>query len=347
MKPAAISLLFCLLVLIPETVSSRPPGGYAVRDVTVIPMNQEQVLPHQTVIIRDGVITAIGDAKKTAVPKGYQVVDGRNKFLMPGLFDMHSHFFYEQGENRNTCAAELKVMLANGLTTARILNGDPVYLQVKDSVKQGTLEGPELFVASPQFVGKWPWPGRVFGAICTTPEDAVAAVRKFKREGYDEIKITFMVERNVYDAIIQTAKEEGIKVTGHVGPRVKLPAALAAHQQIEHMDEFIDMLLPDTSYNHGQSVSDMNLWRKKAWETVEHLDASKIPALVAMVKKADIYVTPTNYFFSLLSVIPLPKSSSNRGPITPTSLRLSKKSGGRSASITGSQRPPRRVGSGM
>lgn len=137
MKPAAFNLFFCFLVLIPETVLSLPPGLYAVRDVTVIPMNQEQALPHQTVIIRDGVITAMGDAKKTTVPKGYQVVDGRNKFLMPGLFDMHSHFFYEQGENRNTCAAELKVMLANGLTTARILNGDPVYLQVRDSVKQG------------------------------------------------------------------------------------------------------------------------------------------------------------------------------------------------------------------
>jgi len=59
-----------------------------------------------------------------------------------------------------------------------------------------------------------------------------------------------------------------IKVTGHVGPQVKLPAALAARQQIEHMDEFIDMLLPDTSYNYGQSVSDMNLWRKNAWATV-------------------------------------------------------------------------------
>lgn len=294
MKHRAIILTLPVLMLTSLTVLSQQ---YAVRDVTVIPMNKEQVLPHQTVIISNGVITAIGDVKKTAVPKGYQVVDGRNKFLMPGLFDMHTHFFYEQGENRNTCAAELKVMLANGLTTARILNGDPVYLQVKDSVKRGTLEGPELFIASPQFVGKWPWPGRVFGAICTTPGEAAAAVRRFKREGYDEIKITFMVERPVYDAIIQTAREEGIKVTGHVGPKVKLPAALAAQQQVEHMDEFIDMLLPDTSYNHGQSVSDMNLWRKKAWETVEHLDASKIPALVAMVKNAEICVTPTNYFF--------------------------------------------------
>ncbi len=63
------------------------------------------------------------------------------------------------------------------------------------------------------------------------------------------------------------------------------------------MDEFIDMLLPDTSYNQGQSVSDMNIWRKKAWATVPYLDETKIPALVKMVKDAGVYVTPTNFFF--------------------------------------------------
>src|ERR1041384_4960204 len=63
------------------------------------------------------------------------------------------------------------------------------------------------------------------------------------------------------------------------------------------MDEFIDMLLPDTTYNHGQSVSDMNIWRKPAWATVPYLDETKIPDLASKVKKAGIYVTPTNFFF--------------------------------------------------
>lgn len=188
-------------------------------------------------------------------------------------------------------------MLANGLTTVRIECGDPVYLVARKNVAEEKWIGPRLFVSSPQFVGNWPWPGKMFAMLCKTPEDAVKAVKACKQNGYDEIKITFMVKRDVYDAIIRTAKEEHIKVTGHVGPLVKLPAALAAKQQIEHMDEFIDMLLPDSSYNHGQSVSDMNLWRRKAWNTVPALDEAKIPSLVAAVKKAGIYVTPTNFFF--------------------------------------------------
>lgn len=106
-----------------------------------------------------------------------------------------------------------------------------------------------------------------------------------------------MVKRKAYDAIVAAAKANNMKVTGHVGPGVKLPRALEVKQQIEHMDEFVDMLLPDTSYNHGQSVSDMNIWRKPAWETVPFLDESKIPALVKQVKEAGISVTPTNFFF--------------------------------------------------
>lgn len=291
------SLALLALLLLNTFPAFAQKTYYAIRNVTLIPMNREVALPDQTVVVEDCMISKIGAAETVKIPKGAAVIDGAGKYLMPGLFDMHVHFFYEQGDNENTCREELKMMLANGLTTVRIECGDPVYLDARKKVKEGEWAGPQLFVASPQFVGAWPWPGKVFAAICKTPEEAEAAVRKYKAEGYDEIKITFMVKRDVYDAIIRTAKEEGIKVTGHVGPLVKLPAALAARQQIEHMDEFIDMLLPDTSYNHGQSVSDMNIWRKNAWATVPYLDEAKMPELVGMVKEAGIYVTPTNFFF--------------------------------------------------
>ncbi len=71
------------------------------------------------------------------------------------------------------------------------------------------------------------------------------------------------------------------------------------------MDMFIETLLPDTSYNHGQSVSDFNIYSKAAWETVPHLMESKIPALAKSVKDAGIYVTPTNYFFISNAGLPL------------------------------------------
>lgn len=273
-------------------------NGYAITNVTVIPMNKEISLPDQTVLVENGIIKKIGNTATVKVDRGFTIIEGKGKYLLPGLFDMHTHFFYEQGEHKNTCEAELKMMLANGLTSARILAGHPAYLEARSKVREGKWIGPDLTVASPQLVGSWPWPPEFKNyEIVDTKENAANAVKKFKQQGYDEIKITFMVKREVYDEIISTAKQEKIKVTGHVGPLVKLPRALETGQQIEHMDEFIDMLLPDTSYNHGQSVSDMNIWRKQAWATVPFLDEDKIPALVKSVKDAGIYVSPTNFFF--------------------------------------------------
>ncbi|MGZ3932688.1 MAG: amidohydrolase family protein [Bacteroidia bacterium] len=295
MKTCFASLLFLMSV----STALFSQSSYAIQHVDVIPMDKEMLLKNQTVLISLGKIEAIGSSPSLKIPEGYTLIDGSGKYLMPGLTDMHAHFFEEQyKDHKSTAEAELKLMLANGMTSARIMAGHPDYLQAKEKVKTGKWIGPELTVASPQLVGAWPWPADFKNfEIVPTPEKAADAVRKFKAEGYDAIKITFMVKADCYKAIISTAKESGIPVTGHVGPGVKLPAALAAKQQIEHMDEFIDMLLPDTSYNHGQSVSDMNIWRKPAWATVPHLDTTKIPALVQMVKDAGISVTPTNYFF--------------------------------------------------
>jgi imidazolonepropionase-like amidohydrolase len=295
-----------ILLLFFVSFNSFGQDSYAIKNVSVITMANEEVLADQTVTVEKGIIKGISPAKQTKIGKDVKVIDGKGKFLIPGLFDMHTHFFYEQGDHINTNETELKLMLANGITTARIMAGHPSYLEAKANVKKGQWIGPELSVASPQLAGKWPFPTEFKNyELVTSEESAREAVTRFKAEGYDAIKITFMIAKPVYQAIIAAAARENIKVIGHVGPLVMLPAALEAKQQIEHMDMFIETLLPDSSYNHGQSVSDYNIYSKAAWETVPHLMEPKIPALAKSVKDAGIYVTPTNYFFISNAGLPL------------------------------------------
>jgi imidazolonepropionase-like amidohydrolase len=290
------SIVFLLCSLLSFTVNGQ--DSFAIQNVSVLTMANEAILANHTVVVESGIIIKVAPTKTTKLNKKIKVVDGSGKFLMPGLFDMHTHFYLEQGEHINTNDTELKLMLANGITTARIMAGHPAFLEAKANVKGGTWIGPELSVASPQFVGRWPFePEFKNYEIVASEAKAKDAVKKFKAEGYDAIKITFMMAKPIYKAVVAAAAEQNIKVVGHVGPIVMLPAALEAKQQIEHMDMFIETLLPDTSYNHGQSVSDYNIYSKAAWETVPHLMESKIPALAKSVKEAGIYVTPTNYFF--------------------------------------------------
>ena len=60
-------------------------------DVNVVPMDRERVLQHQTVVVSGDRIVAMGPASSTAVPEGAARIDGRGKYLMPGLAEMHAH----------------------------------------------------------------------------------------------------------------------------------------------------------------------------------------------------------------------------------------------------------------
>ncbi|HEX6224209.1 MAG TPA: amidohydrolase family protein [Chryseolinea sp.] len=300
----SLYLAFLVVVFNPTKLYSQ--ASYVIQNVAVITMMKEEVLRNQTVVVEKGLIKSISPTAQAKPGKDMQVIDGTGKFLMPGLFDMHAHFFFEQGEHINTNETELKLMLANGVTTARIMAGHPSYLEARANVKNGQWRGPELNVASPQLVGRWPFAAEFKNyEVVASEAKANEAVTTFKQQGYDAIKITFMMAKPIYHAVVAAAAREKIKVVGHVGPMVMLPAALEAKQQIEHMDMFIETLLPDTSYNHGQSVSDYNIYSKAAWETVPHLMESKIPALAESVKKAGIFVTPTNYFFISNAGLPL------------------------------------------
>ena len=105
--------------------------------VNVIPMDRERVLTNQTVIVRDGVIIAIGDAKKVKVPKDAIRVDGTGKYLIPGLVDMHTHLLSD-GEFPDSIAEdELRVMVANGVTTIRFMIGTPELLELTGAFGEG------------------------------------------------------------------------------------------------------------------------------------------------------------------------------------------------------------------
>jgi imidazolonepropionase-like amidohydrolase len=287
---------FVLLLLISDLKAQQ---NIMVTNVNVISMKDSAIAYKRSVLILDGKISSIKEVIRPEQKDKVVVIDGGGAYMMPGLFDMHMHFYHDMGLDKKYLDEEVKLPLVNGVTSVRIMNGMPEYLDLKKNISIGKIRGPEMFVASPQFVGKWPFHEPLEGRMVTNAKEAEEAVRECKARGYDAIKLTEFVGVEAYDAIIKKASELNIKVTGHVGPYVKLDKALAAHQQIEHFDEFIETLLPDTSINHGRSVSDYGIWdRKNAWPTVEYVDESKIDDLAQKVKRANIFVTATNYFFT-------------------------------------------------
>jgi imidazolonepropionase-like amidohydrolase len=274
-------------------IPARAQTQTAFVDVNVIPMDKERVLQHQTVIVRNGVITEIGDVKRIKIPAGAQRIDGAGKFLIPGLTDMHVHLFTDDEFPDELAEDELRIMIAYGVTTIRLMTGTPEQLLLRRKSAAEEIVAPTIYAASPQFTGR----KSTNAHVVTTEAEARAAVSKSKQEGYDFIKVTTYVKPEVYEAIVDEAAKQNIRVVGHADSRtVGLTRALKAKQQIEHLDSYLEALLPESSPIKG-SVSDIYLYNPKNWESIDYLDESKIPEIARQTVNSNPFVVPTLHLF--------------------------------------------------
>jgi len=174
---------------------------------------------------------------------------------MPGLVDMHTHMLSDDDFPDAFAEDELKIMVANGVTTIRFMIGTPEQLVLRARSAKNEIIAPTIFSASPHLTGREQ--GNDF--VVNTPDEARDAVRKSKAAGYDFIKVTTFIKPEVYESAVDEAGKIGIRVVGHADSRfVGVERAWKAKQQIEHLDGYMELLVRDASPVKG-SVSDLFL----------------------------------------------------------------------------------------
>lgn len=289
MKRLLLTLIFALAASA-ATVSAQT---VAFTNVNVIPMDRERVLANQTVVVKDGVIAEIGDVRNVKLPKGAVRIDGTKKYLIPGLVDMHTHLLSDSDEFPDSIGPyELRVMVANGVTTVRFMIGTPELLALRSRSANGDIEAPTIFVASPHLTGREQ--GNNF--VVNTPDEAREAVRKSKAAGYDFIKVTTFIKPEVYEAAVDEAAKQNIRVVGHADSRfVGVERAWKAKQQIEHLDGYMELLLRDDAPMTG-SVSDLYIYNPENWKSFDYIDESKIPEIARRTVASNPFVDPTQHF---------------------------------------------------
>ena len=141
-------------------------------------------------------------------------MDGRGKFLIPGLWDMHAHIQLNED-------AWLPLYIANGVTGIRDMGADLDFiLRVKEAVAAGKRVGPQIIAAGPILddpPGDWPLRMRVRNG-----DEARAAVQLLKQRGVDLIKVHNFTPRDVFFAIVQEARRQQLPVAGHVPLQVTI-----------------------------------------------------------------------------------------------------------------------------
>lgn len=282
-----------LFVLILFTIFSMTISAQTVAftNVNVIPMDKERVLENQTVLVKDGLIVEIG--KKVKIPKDAQIIEAKGKYLIPGLVDMHTHLLSDGDDYPDSIAEdELKVMIANGVTTIRFMIGTKEQLVLREKSAKGEIIAPTIYSASPHLTGKEQ--GNNF--VVNTAEEAREAVRQSKQAGYDFIKVTTFIKPEVYEAAVDEAVKQNIRVVGHADSRfVGVERAWKAKQQIEHLDGYLEAVLKDDAPMKG-SISDLYISNPKNWESIDFVDEAKIAKVAKATVESNPYVNPTQHF---------------------------------------------------
>ena len=279
-----------LALAVSRTPASAQPGPptatlgsspVAFVDVNVIPMDGERILERQTVIVRDGRIAAIGPTASVAVPAGAQRVDGRGKYLMPGLAEMHAHI---PGGNAPEQAIRdiMYLYVANGVTTIRGMLGAPNQLELRNQTATGAMLGPTIYVGAPSLNGQ----------SAASADVARVLVREHKAAGYDLLKLHPGLTREVYDAIAETAREVGITFGGHVSQGVGIEHTIATKQStVDHLDGYLEGALPD-SIRRGMETGAVPFG-----VAVRSVDDAKLRDLARRTREAGIWNVPTAYLW--------------------------------------------------
>lgn len=262
-----------LLVLVASCHHAATPiqATAAVVDVTVVPMDSEHELEHQTVLIDGDTIVAVGPVASTPVAPGAVTIDGKGRWLIPGLYDMHVHL-----NERN----DALLYVANGVTTVRNMWGGPDRLAWRELARRNDPAwlGPTLFTAGPILDGDPPvWPG---SKVVTTAAAATAEVDAEKQAGYDFIKVYDGLPLVAYDALAAEAKKQNIRFVGHVPAAAGLEHALASGQaSIEHLTGY---LFAAAGMKDG-----------KLADILPHIDDAKLVALAKATHQAGAANIPT------------------------------------------------------
>lgn len=273
-------LLICFLLLTSLCKAQAPVDArnqeIVFRSVNVITMTSDRVLNNQDVVIREGVIASIGPSGTIPYAQNALRINGKGKYLMPGLAEMHAHV--PPVNDMAPMQEVVRLFALKGITTIRGMLGHPLHLELREQINRGELVSPWFYTSGPSLNGN----------SVKTPDAGIAMVRQQKQAGYDFLKLHPGLTPQTFGPIVQTAKEVNIPFAGHVSYEVGVWRAIeAGYASIDHMDGFIEALIPGIDTIPEQSTGLFAMF------IADRADESRIPRLMAGLRENNIWVVPT------------------------------------------------------
>jgi imidazolonepropionase-like amidohydrolase len=291
-----LAAILLLVAACRTTVPPTPsPHALVLAHATVIDTTGGPSIPDVVVVVEGNRVEAVEPAGRATLPKHARVVDAMGKYLIPGLWDMHTHLFSHvdrPGTNRSAWAFPLYV--ANGVTGVRDMWTDPDDIATarrwNELRAQGTLLAPHLEWSSRIVDGD---PPHIKGAaVVTTPDQARQVVEELKAGGAGFIKTYWNLRREVFFAIAEQAKKSGIPFAGHVPSSVSaFEASDAGMKSIEHLTGIEETC--STRSDEFQRIPPQNWTPKLGDLAFETFDEKRCADLFARFARNGTWQVPT------------------------------------------------------
>ena len=283
---------------------------FAIVNTNIINVELGKVDQEMSLIIKDNLIIELEKAKTIQIPKNATIIDGKNKFIIPGLWDMHAH----TSSDLLTRQVAYPLLIANGITGIRDMIADcyneeypcekynsptiDISRKWRDDVTNGHLLGPRSVLGSQRVNGLRGDSSTILSP--GTSEHGREHVNFLKQRGIDFIKIYEECPRDVFFTVAEEAKKQNLPFAGHVPFEVKTSeAAKAGMKSIEHCcdenymlecSEIEDVLrqkwlnaIRTETFNMGDIILEM----------ARTYDAIKCDQVFDILKENGVWVVPT------------------------------------------------------
>ena len=271
--------------------AAAPHPDIVIRNITVVDVKTGNLLPHESVLIHGDRIQSIASTVRAAA--NAEAIDGRGKYLIPGLWDMHVHLWYKENQ--------FPMYLAWGITGLRDMGSDLNRVkQWRREIKAGERLGPHIETCGPAVDGFPSDDPKLPVITLRTPADARKIYDHLEQDlNVDFIKVLSRVPRDAYFALIDRARKWGLPVVGHVPYSVMVDEAITERQSsIEHLSNVLlacsteerKMLLPRSNAMERNDTAAILTFAERELAT---FDARKAETLFERMARFYSYQTPT------------------------------------------------------
>ncbi|MBA3853102.1 MAG: hypothetical protein C0503_01730 [Gemmatimonas sp.] len=259
-------------------------GDVVIENADVFDAASGAILSAYSIAISNGRITAVAPTRGFRVPRGSRRIDARGKTVIPGMWDMHTHIF------ASSPASQSLRDLALGVTGVRDLAADT------DAATALRDRANALQIVSPYIVlgGIMEGPQRWYGptdVIVSTETEARATVARYAAMGYAQVKLYNLVHPDLVPTIVDEARKQGLRVSGHVPRGLTVQAAIRlGFNEINHA-----AFLFSTFYQDSLYVPEMRAYSAVAAIVAPHIDVDGAPmtALLADLKAHNTVIDGT------------------------------------------------------